>query len=145
MTKMDEFGDLNGFYRTKMNRPGYLAEKSGQYKFMKNKNSVRLAENLVALMTSRKLSISSTARRAKINKSTLHNLCNGVLPKGLATLAKLSDFFDTNLFDLIYNSNIDNSSPEGDVQKSARETLIHGVYEVTIREINPAKNKKDEG
>ena len=90
---------------------------------------LNVAENLKRLMEERFLTISMTASRAGINKSTLHNYIYGVSPQGVVTLEKLATFFKVPLNEILYGK--DESTPVDNSKVPAH--LKNGTYEVTIR------------
>ncbi len=96
---------------------------------MSSKEGIKLAENLKKIMKAKNLTITSTARKVGMNKSTLHNYCNGVIPRNLLTLKELADFLEIGLSDLIFESH----SATFSVQSG--ET-IEGRYEITIKRVN---------
>lgn len=69
---------------------------------MDDKDPFKLAENLTKLMESKKLTITTAARRVGMNKSTLHNYCNGVVPRHLRKLKKLAELFGVPLEELMF-------------------------------------------
>ncbi len=101
---------------------------------MKNGTSIKLSENLNRLMKKRKVSISQTALAVEMNKSTLHNYCNGVIPRNILSLKKLSDFFEISLNELMFGPQI---SPES----LLRAHLLEGTYELIVRRTSNGSRK----
>jgi transcriptional regulator with XRE-family HTH domain len=93
---------------------------------MKAGEAITLAENLKRLMKKRHLTISQAAAGIKMNKSTLHGYCNGVIPRNVLTLRRMAEFFEISLPELLYGSQ---SNPQNILQAF----LLEGVYELTIR------------
>lgn len=101
---------------------------------MKKGQEIRLAENLKQLIKDKNESITSTAKKAKMNKSTLHNYYHGVIPRNLIAIKDLADFFDISINELVFGQNKET--------KQSQSTLgtIEGKYEITIRRIGETKN-----
>jgi len=95
---------------------------------MMSEQGIKLADNLKRIMKAKHLTITSTAREVRMNKSTLHNYCNGVIPRNLLKLKELADFLDVGLSELIFES------PTGNVSVHAVES-IEGRYEITIKRV----------
>jgi len=95
---------------------------------MSSEQGIKLADNLKRIMKAKNLTITSTAREVGMNKSTLHNYCNGVIPRNLLKLKELADFLDVGLSDLIFES------PTGTVSVQSVES-IEGRYEITIKRV----------
>ena len=92
----------------------------------KNHN-IRFSENLNKLFTDKNLSLSQVSKGTNINKSTLHNYLNGVLPQGLVPIIKISHFFDISIEELLF---------EIEFTKSQQIALSYeGNYEVIIKKI----------
>ena len=66
--------------------------------------NIRFSENLNQLIREKHLSLNYVAKKTNINKSTLHNYLNGVLPQGLLAIIKISHFFNIPMEDLIFNA-----------------------------------------
>ena len=64
--------------------------------------NIHFSDNLKYLIDKENLSLNQLSRRTSINKSTLHNYLNGVLPQGLIALIKISHFFKIPLEELIF-------------------------------------------
>ncbi len=93
---------------------------------MKNGTAIKLAENLNRLMKKRKMTISQTALVIEMNKSTLHNYCNGVAPRNVITLKKLADYFEVDLTELLFG-------PQAGSEPILKAPLLEGTYELVIR------------
>lgn len=59
-------------------------------------------KNLSRLVENSPLTLTTIAKKAGVNKSTLHNYTNGILPGSLKTIESLADFFNINPADLVY-------------------------------------------
>lgn len=101
---------------------------------MKSVHRVKLAENLEALMRSRNLTITSVASKIGMNKSTLHNYCNGVVPRNLLKIKELADLFDVSLGELVFGEDIESGGPY-------RGSEIEGRFEVTIKRVHEGCHK----
>ncbi len=101
---------------------------------MKNGTNFRLAENLNRLMKKRKVTMSQTALSIEMNKSTLHNYCNGVIPRNVMTLKKLADYFEVGLTELMFG-------PQTNPETLLKAALLEGTYELIIRR-NVDESKK---
>lgn len=44
---------------------------------------IKLAENLKKILATKKLTVTDTAKKVRMHKSTLHGYCNGVVPRNL--------------------------------------------------------------
>ncbi len=102
---------------------------------MENEKSIRLTENLNRLLKKERRSTSAIAKELGINKSTLHNWKNGVLPQSLIALIKVAKYFQLEIPDLIFEKN--------------RHQVLHQVsleekYEIVIRKIESKKGKLDD-
>lgn len=96
---------------------------------MEKDRKIQLADSLKRLMTERNLTVSSISRKTGINKSTIHNYCNGVVPRNLPQLKKLAELFEISLTDLIFNT-------EKVPNPKNKNQNLEGKYEVIIRKIN---------
>ncbi len=67
----------------------------------KSKNII-LDENLKNLLKENNITLTHLANKTGLNKSTLHNYCNGVRPRCLLALVRISEFFDISLDELIF-------------------------------------------
>jgi transcriptional regulator with XRE-family HTH domain len=101
---------------------------------MKDLASFELAENLSRLMKKKKVTISQTALSVEMNKSTLHNYCNGVVPRNILSLKKLADFFDVPLSELLFG-------PQSNPESILRAAILEGTYELIIRRTNQESKK----
>lgn len=96
---------------------------------MGTSQKIKLAENLNRLMSSKKLTVTSAARKVGMNKSTLHNYCNGVIPRNLPKIKELADLLEVSLSELIFG----NESEPANINLSDG---IEGKFEVTIRRVD---------
>jgi transcriptional regulator with XRE-family HTH domain len=78
-------------------------EKWSVYRDMSDKpHDIKLAQNLNQQMIRNKLSLTKLARTVGLNKSTLHNYCNGVVPSNIDSLKKIADLFGMSIDELVY-------------------------------------------
>lgn len=94
---------------------------------MVKKEKVQLESNLKALLKKEELSLHKVASKVQINKSSLHNYLNGVVPQGLYSLIKLSHFFNISLDELIFEQPQSSSKSQG--------THKEEKYEITIKRL----------
>jgi transcriptional regulator with XRE-family HTH domain len=102
---------------------------------MNTETSIHLTENLNRLLEKDRRSLSSIAKELGINKSTIHNWQNGVLPQSLVALIKIAAYFEVPISDLIFEKN--------------RTSILHQIsveerYEIIVRRIEPKKGKGDD-
>lgn len=95
---------------------------------MATKRPLRLKDNLNRLIEGHSLSLHQLAKRTNINKSSLHNYVNGVLPQGLAALLKLAECFEVSIDELLFGQTADEENTREEVER----------YEITVKKI--AKN-----
>lgn len=98
-----------------------------------DKPSSRLSQQLSKMIKDRGLSISQAALRVGMNKSTLHNYCNGILPRNIDSLLRLAQFLDTTLDQLLLE-------PQDETDKALppqcnQSEFIAGEYIVSIRKV----------
>lgn len=96
---------------------------------------IKLQENLNALLGSGKVSLTVAARRAKMNKSTLHGYMNGVVPRTIKNLILLSDVLKVSPSTLLFG---DVNSKNNDSKKSVKahfNGFKEGRFEVTIKSL----------
>lgn len=113
-----------------------LRKRSDQ-ESMSKEHKIKLAENLNRLMTKKNLTVSAVSRKTGMNKSTLHNYCNGVVPRNLPQIKELADLLDVSLTELIFGS--DHEERTTNLSQS-----IEGKFEITIRRIDAALAKGKE-
>lgn len=102
---------------------------------MGTSQKIKLAENLNRLMASQKLTVTSAARKVGMNKSTLHNYCNGVIPRNLPKIKELADLLEVSLSELIFGQDIETTNIN-------LSDGIEGKFEVTIRRVErPSKGE----
>jgi transcriptional regulator with XRE-family HTH domain len=95
----------------------------------KDEMTIKLAENLKRLFEEKNLTVTRVSRLISINKSTLHNYCNGVMPRNLIKLQDLADLLGVSLSELLLGK-----TPE------PSDSLIKGEeieekFEVRIRRV----------
>jgi len=90
-----------------------------------------LAENLQKLIKEQGLTPAVLAREIGMNYSTLHGYCNGVVPRNIEGLVRLSQRFNASIDDLL-SVNLEKKS-DSKVSGSNASSSIEGRYEVTIR------------
>lgn len=97
---------------------------------IKNKASLTLSRNINGLLAKKGMKQTHLAARVKINKSTLHNYANGVVPAGIVSLKKIADFFEMSLDELIF----DEKSPRIGNDSSDEE-----IFEIVLKRICASK------
>jgi transcriptional regulator with XRE-family HTH domain len=102
---------------------------------MKMDQRIKLAENLKSHMISRNLTITGVARQIGMNKSTLHNYCNGVVPRNLVKIKELADLFEISLSDLVFGSNGESLALDSNAD-------IEGRFEVIIKRVSSSDFRK---
>lgn len=100
---------------------------------MRSEDSIQFTQNLNGFLKKDKKSVASVAKKLGINKSTLHNWQNGVLPQGLPSLLKVARYFNVSVNDLIFGKE--------------KNSILHQVsleekYEIIIRKIEPKKEPR---
>ena len=65
-------------------------------------NKIQFSKNLRQLLGEKNLSLHQLSKLNNINKSSLHNYLNGVVPRGLESAVKLALFFDVSLDELVF-------------------------------------------
>ncbi len=61
-------------------------------------------KNLKNLLRKKEITLTQLAYKTGLNKTTIHNYCNGVKPRCLLSLIRISDYFNISIDDLIYGS-----------------------------------------
>jgi transcriptional regulator with XRE-family HTH domain len=102
---------------------------------MKMDQKIKLAENLKNQMASRNLTITTVARQIGMNKSTLHNYCNGVVPRNLIKIKELADLLEISLSELVFGSNAEGLASEF-------EDGIEGRFEVIVKRIQSSQQRR---
>lgn len=97
---------------------------------MGQENKIKFAENLNRLMAKKNLTVTSVSRKIGMNKSTLHNYCNGVMPRNLPKIKQLADLLEVSLVELLF------SAPDESKVVNLNQS-IEGKFEVTIKRIDP--------
>jgi len=69
-------------------------------------HDVKLANILNQQMMRNKISLSKLARTTGLNKSTLHNYCNGVVPSNVHSLKKIANLFGLTIDELVYGKKL---------------------------------------
>lgn len=90
---------------------------------------IKLAENLDRLMAAKGLTVTATARKIGMNKSTLHNYCNGVVPRHLPKLKELADLLEVTLHELLFSS-------QQSLNKTSVQAPLEGRFEITIKRVD---------
>ena len=100
-------------------------------KEMNSIDKVALSKNISFLIEDKGLSLHIVSTKSGVNKSTLHNYINGVLPQGLSALLKLCDYFDVTLEDLVFSKNYQSKK-----QKSLMSPkVMEEKYEIIIKKV----------
>ncbi len=102
---------------------------------METEKPIRLTENLNRLLKKERRSTSSIAKELGINKSTLHNWKNGVLPQSLIALIKVAKYFHMEIPELIFDKN---------KHQVLHQVSLEEKYEIVIRKIDSKKGKLDD-
>jgi transcriptional regulator with XRE-family HTH domain len=102
---------------------------------MGSRKELKLDENLKLLMTAKNLTVTMAAKKVGMNKSTLHNYCNGVIPRNLRKIKELADLLDVSLTELLYGKDVEQIS-------FSTKGGIEGRYEVVIRRVNESENRE---
>lgn len=102
---------------------------------MKGDQKIKLAENLKKLMASKNMTVTSASRRIGMNKSTLHNYCNGVVPRNLLKIKELADLLEVPLDELILG-------PGSEPQPMTLEEGVEGRFEITIKRVKMERRDK---
>lgn len=118
--------DLEG---TEINLPRTTLSPAQFYGGMGRTNEY-LGKNLQTMMKERGLSVATLARIIGMNKSTLHNYYNGVIPRNIESLKKLSEYFGIPIDKLLFEEPPVEEPPDAS-DKSQKS--IEGRYEVIIR------------
>jgi transcriptional regulator with XRE-family HTH domain len=95
---------------------------------MKAEQKMKLAENLKKLILSKNMTVTSASRQIGMNKSTLHNYCNGVVPRNLLKIKELADLLDVSLNELVYGTSSKIDSP-------SEKEGIEGRFEIVVRRL----------
>ncbi len=56
------------------------------------------------------LTTTTIAKEVGMNKSTLHNYCNGVIPRNIIAIKKLADFLEVSFSSLMFGDSSENES-----------------------------------
>lgn len=89
---------------------------------------IKFSENLEKLMKDQEFTVTSLASRVGMNKSTLHNYCNGVVPRNVLKIKELADVLGVPVGDLIF----------GDGDKRGLYFIdpdFEGRYEIIIKKV----------
>ena len=98
---------------------------------MRKSREVVFGENLRRFMENEGLSQHQLAKKLNMNRSSLHNYLNGILPQGLISMIKISQVFDISLDELIFGRR------ETRRGQSLSALAKEEKYEVTIKRISP--------
>lgn len=71
----------------------------------KDSKNFKFSQNLNHLIKTKNISQAALARKVGMNKSTLHNYCNGVLPQNLIKIKELSEFLGVPMTELLFGEN----------------------------------------
>lgn len=95
---------------------------------MRQDQSIKLAGNLKKLLEERNLTLTAACRKIGMNKSTLHNYCNGVVPRNLVKLQELAALLGVSMNELVIGNQ--SSSPPQELAIEHEEK-----FEVTIKRV----------
>lgn len=99
---------------------------------MGTQEQIKLSLNLKTLMARKNLTLTATAKHVGMNKSTLHNYCNGVIPRNLLKIKELADYLEVSLNELIFGPNLGPHFLDG-------RTAFEGRYEVIIKPLQSSR------
>ncbi len=102
---------------------------------MIQEKTINLDSNLKQLLEKKALSLHQLSVQTNINKSSLHNYINGVVPQGLILLVKLSTFFNMSLEELVFEQDFLLSKHHAHNRCQNETKIIEGKYEVIIKKI----------
>lgn len=98
---------------------------------------LKLQENLNALIGSGGITLTVAARKAKMNKSTLHNYMNGVVPRGLKSLVMLSEVLRVSPSVLLFGNVLDEKN------ELSLNSFKEGRFEIIVKPLE-IKGRNDE-
>ncbi len=98
---------------------------------MANELEKNFSENLKYLIARKNLTLTSAARKVGMNKSTLHNYCNGVIPRNLMKIKELADLLGVSFNELL--------SVDRQINMEALSHQLNGRFEVSIRRVDNLK------
>ncbi len=84
-------------------------------------------------MTDKNLTVTQLARTIGMKTSTLHNYCNGILPRNVEGLHRLSEYLKCSIDDILFRDLETKKSGSAQAQNMRN---IEGKYEVIIRLID---------
>ena len=99
---------------------------------MKSDSAAKLARNIKLLIEKKGLSVSQVAGKAQMNKTTLHNYCNGALPKQFAALERLARALDVPIEALFLDSQLTTIST---LKRATPGDLPEGDYIISVRAV----------
>jgi transcriptional regulator with XRE-family HTH domain len=105
---------------------------------MKTKQEIALAENLKRLMAEKRLTLTAVAKEVGMNKSTLHNYCNGVMPRNIVKIKELAEFLDVSLSDLLFDQTSHREQKTTNSTDDRKEEFFKGTFEIIVRRVNDA-------
>lgn len=110
---------------------------------MKNETELKLKDTIRELMKTHRYSLHQMSKLLNINKSTVHNYANGVVPQGFHALIKISRHFNISIEELLFGLHQNKTlPPEPSNLKVLLEQLLKNKdteYEIIIKRIT--KNK----
>ena len=95
-----------------------------------------LKEQLTYLLDQEKISLSFLANETGIPVQTLHNWLNGVAPRGLNQLKKVSDFFGITIDELCFGT-FSKSDTNQEPFINYKDEINAGTFEVVLRRVRP--------
>lgn len=91
-----------------------------------------LKEQLASLLDQEKMSLSHLAKETDIPVQTLHNWLNGVAPRSLEQLKRVSDFFEITIDELCFGKV---ESGQKTPLSSYEDEINAGTFEVVLRRV----------
>jgi len=70
----------------------------------KLESEVKIKERLIVLLRKYEISQAEFSNMTQVNKSTIHGYLQGILPKGVISLIKISQTFNLSLDELVYGN-----------------------------------------
>lgn len=107
----------------------------------KSRQEITLAfrQNLEALMSARKLSVSDISDMAGVAKSVAHSWISGSIPQNLPAVARLADALQMNFKTLLLGSDEKHSETTNLLELQESTELFDGICHVTIRKLGTTK------
>lgn len=101
---------------------------------LKAREDFVLDKRLQKLMAEKNVSLGSLCTRLTVNKSTLHNWINGVLPQSILQISRVADFFKITMDKLCFDYQ--------KIQDKPQEPLVLKISVELDEDPNKEKNPK---